>query len=63
MSDHESRLRRIEEAIIAIAELRDPAQRDFPVVGSDPRSRARNAAEHSLARIADELRLNQRTGD
>lgn len=59
MTDLEIRVSYIEDAIVAIASLRDPAQRAYPVPGRDQRARDMNAAEHRLAELAAEIRSEQ----
>ena len=59
MSSIEERLSRLEEAILAVADLRDPAQLEFPVTSSDPRARKINEAEHRLAELADKIRADR----
>lgn len=55
----EDRLTRLEDAILALADARDPAARQFPVVGSGDRSRVLNDAEERLWRVAQEIKADR----
>ena len=55
MDTLEQRLDRVEAAILALADLRDPANHQFPLGGGE-RSRVMNNAEQTLARLANEIR-------
>ena len=52
MTTIEERLTRLEDAVLQIAALQDPAMLAFPRHGNDARTRAMNAAERRLADIA-----------
>lgn len=58
METNEVRIARLEEAILLLAILRDPAQLESPIVSNDPRAREMNRAEKRLAEIAAEIRGN-----
>ena len=51
----EKRLMRVEDAVVALAKLIDPANLEFPIVGSDARTRQKNEAERTLHRLAQEI--------
>lgn len=59
MDSIEVRLARLEDAVIQIATLQDPAMLEFPRVGSGPRIRALNEAERRLADLAAEMAANR----
>lgn len=48
---------RLERAVLLLAELRDPAATQFPLISSDPRARRRNKAEHELQALAREIKF------
>lgn len=56
----EERLARLEDAVLQIAELRDPSRLAGPIIGSDRRARALNAAEQRLAEIASSIQRDRR---
>lgn len=58
METNEVRIARLEEAILLLATLRDPANLEFPLVSNDPRAREMDRAERRLAAIAAEIRAN-----
>lgn len=59
MRPSEERLSRLEDAILLLADLRDPAARQLPVVGIGPRPKLVNRAEEALWRIAVEIRAER----
>jgi tetrahydromethanopterin S-methyltransferase subunit B len=52
----DERVDRLEQVVLALADARDPAERNLPLFGTDPLTRARNEAEESFRRLADEIR-------
>lgn len=52
MATIEDRVSRLEDAIVQIAALQDPAMLAYPRQGNDPRTRAVKAAARRLADIA-----------
>jgi hypothetical protein len=59
MASVDDRLTRLEEAILAVANLRDPAHREYPISGGDERSRVLDEAENALWFIAQEIRAER----
>ena len=59
-ADDALRLKRLEDAVLALADLRDPSQREFPIVSGDYRARTQNAAERQLWEIAQAIRAERR---
>lgn len=55
MTSPNDRLDRLERAVLLLAELRDPAATQFPLISSDPQARRRNKAEHELQALAREI--------
>jgi hypothetical protein len=55
MDTIEERIARLEEAILMLAILRDPAQLEYPILSNDRRAREMNRAEKRLAEIAAQI--------
>jgi len=56
MDNVEVRIARLESAVLAIADLQDPATLTFPVIGGDSRTKRKNEASVELDRLAGEIR-------
>jgi hypothetical protein len=56
MENVDERIGRLESAVLAIADMQDPAKLQFPVIGKDPRTKRMNAAYVVLDRLAGEIR-------
>jgi hypothetical protein len=55
MTSPDDRLDRLERAVLLMAELRDPALAQFPLISSDPRTRRMNEAEQEFQTLAREI--------
>lgn len=56
MTSIDDRLSRLEDAILQVAAIQDPAMLAFPRQGNDARTLAMNDAERQLAAIAAAIR-------